>query len=188
MIMHKEFTTGQVARLCSVSPKTVCHWVDSGLLPGFRERGSLERRISLVPLVRFMRKHGFPLGELAFDGAIRVFVVSSDEWGEALHLFLPSFDGFSVEVFRNAFTAGLSVLPSIPEVVILDLRLPGVSRIRMDPALQDSLFFAVSPKLDPEVFALGFHDAFPLPVDLALLSERILAFLSKDQLRQSWLK
>lgn len=62
--LTKVFTTGQTAELCNVAPRTVCKWIDTGLLKGYRIPGSLERRVPREHLVRFLREHNMPLGDL----------------------------------------------------------------------------------------------------------------------------
>ena len=47
-------TTGQVAKICNVAPRTVSKWFDSGQLRGYRIPGSKDRRIPVQQLVRFM--------------------------------------------------------------------------------------------------------------------------------------
>jgi len=57
-------TTGQVAKLCSVSSNTVIKWLESGLLKGYVLPGSLHHRIPRKNLVAFMEKAGMPTEEL----------------------------------------------------------------------------------------------------------------------------
>lgn len=57
----KLFTTGQVARMCNVSPRTVSKWFDSKMLPGFRVPGTRDRRITSEALIEFIQKHGMPM-------------------------------------------------------------------------------------------------------------------------------
>ena len=54
-------TTGEVAKICRVSSKTVQKWVDSGLLVGFRLPGGKDRRILRNELIRFMKDNSMPL-------------------------------------------------------------------------------------------------------------------------------
>ena len=54
-------TTGEVAKLCNVAPRTASKWFDSGQLRGYRIPGSKDRRIPLEHLIRFMKAHGIPL-------------------------------------------------------------------------------------------------------------------------------
>ena len=62
--MKTIFTTGQVAKICKVAPRTVSKWFDSGRLRGYRIPGSQDRRIPREHLIRFLKEHGMPLGEL----------------------------------------------------------------------------------------------------------------------------
>ena len=52
------YTTGQVAKICKVSPATVSKWFDSGCLKGFRVPGSRDRRIPREHLIAFMKEYG----------------------------------------------------------------------------------------------------------------------------------
>jgi uncharacterized protein (TIGR02996 family)/excisionase family DNA binding protein len=58
------FTTGQVAKICQVAPRTVSKWFDSGKLRGYRIPGSQNRRIPRVNLIRFLKENNMPLGTL----------------------------------------------------------------------------------------------------------------------------
>jgi len=55
------FTTGDVARICRVAPKTAFKWVVSGLLEGYRLPGSRDWRVTRESLVRFLEENGIPL-------------------------------------------------------------------------------------------------------------------------------
>jgi excisionase family DNA binding protein len=58
-------TTGEVAKLCNVAPRTVSKWFDSGQLKGYRIPGSKDRRIPVSELVRFMKGPRHPAGRRA---------------------------------------------------------------------------------------------------------------------------
>lgn len=56
------FTSGQVAKICRVAPRTVAQWIDSGLLDGYRIPGSGSyRRVRRAALAKFMHEHSMPL-------------------------------------------------------------------------------------------------------------------------------
>lgn len=67
--MKTIFTVGEVARICKVAPRTVNKWFDSGRLRGYRIPGSQDRRIPREHLIRFLKEHGMPLGELDDDSS-----------------------------------------------------------------------------------------------------------------------
>lgn len=55
------FTTGEVAKICRVAPRTVSKWFDQGKLKGYRIPGSQDRRIPRAQLVRFLKDHDFTI-------------------------------------------------------------------------------------------------------------------------------
>lgn len=59
------YTTGQIARICKVSPRTVKNWIDSGKLKGYKLPSSGDRRVTRESLVHFMKAHEFPLERLS---------------------------------------------------------------------------------------------------------------------------
>ncbi len=149
--MREVFTTGEVARLCGVAPRTVSKWFDSGQLRGFKIPGSRDRRIPRESLVRFMRVHGIPLRGL--DGAaVRVLVVDGDyEGADALRHGLERAFGYEVQVATGVFEAGLVAREFRPHVILLDVALPGLDAtgarhaLRGDPELVATRVVAVSP-------------------------------------------
>lgn len=57
----KVFTTGQVAKICKVVPRTVSKWIESGRLKHYRIPGSQDVRVEYERLKEFMAQHGLPL-------------------------------------------------------------------------------------------------------------------------------
>ena len=70
-------TTGEVAKICNVAPRTVSKWFDTGQLKGYRIPGSKDRRIPVSQLVRFMKEHGIPFDGVA-GGKTRILVVDDE--------------------------------------------------------------------------------------------------------------
>jgi excisionase family DNA binding protein len=124
--MKEVFTTGEVARLCGVAPRTVSKWFDAGQLRGYKIPGSRDRRIPRDSLVRFMRAYGIPLRGL--DGAMtRVLVVDPDyETADALRVALHRGFDYDVRVATGIFEAGLLARQFKPHVILLDTGLPGL--------------------------------------------------------------
>jgi uncharacterized protein (TIGR02996 family)/excisionase family DNA binding protein len=56
--LRQVFTTGQVAKMCNVSQRTIRHWFDAGRLRGYRIPGTQDRRIPREQLICFLREHG----------------------------------------------------------------------------------------------------------------------------------
>jgi excisionase family DNA binding protein len=159
-------TTGEVARLCGVAPRTVSKWFDAGQLRGFKIPGSRDRRIPRECLVRFMRAHGIPLHGL--DGAVtRVLIVDSEyDSADALRAALESGFDYEVQVATGVFEAGLLARQVRPHVVLLDVQLPGLNpremrqALRSDPELVATKVVAVEPQLSDERVRLRLSEGF----------------------------
>lgn len=54
-------STGEVAKICHVSPRTAQKWFDKKLINGYRIPGSRDRRIPLQELIRFMQQNNIPI-------------------------------------------------------------------------------------------------------------------------------
>lgn len=63
----KVFTTGEVARICKVAPRTIAKWFDSGRLKGYRIPGSQGRRIPREYLIKFLKEHGMETSDVPED-------------------------------------------------------------------------------------------------------------------------
>lgn len=119
-------TTGEVARICNVAPRTVSKWFDTGKLRGYRIPGSKDRRIPLDQLLRFMRDHGIPLNGLD-TGMTRILVAESDaEMADLFSSVLSQEASYQVQVARSAFEAGVMADSFKPHVMMFDIQLPGL--------------------------------------------------------------
>jgi hypothetical protein len=113
-------TTGDVAAICKVAPRTVAKWIDSGALRGYRIPGSLDRRVPLKHLIEFCRQWHIPCDGL--DPATVVLAVAADLAGAAEALL-------TARVVSSAVALGhaLGHDEAPPAVVVIDGRLLGRS-------------------------------------------------------------
>lgn len=119
-------TTGDVARICNVAPRTVSKWFDSGQLKGYRIPGSKDRRIPLGELLRFMKANSMPTEALSM-GKIRLLVVDGSEHPAfALLDALTARGSYEVQVARSSFEVGAAVQKMAPHVVLINLLTNGV--------------------------------------------------------------
>ena len=165
------FTTGDVARICNVAPRTVSKWFDSGQLRGYRIPGSKDRRIPLDQLTRFMRAHGIPLGELA-SPQTRVLILDTDlTLRTTLQKGLVD-TGYEVDLADSAFEAGARVQEAKPRVLVVDMSLPDV-----EPKPLVRFIRTLDQVEAPQVIgtAIGLTD----PQGQALIQEGLHGFIAK---------
>ena len=146
-------TTGEVAKICNVAPRTVSKWFDSGQLRGYRIPGSKDRRIPLSALVRFMKAHQIPMDGLQ-SGKSRVLLVdSASEIVDVLRKVLAEQASYEVEVAHSGFAAGIACERFRPHVMLLDMHLPDLRAedvlklVRDNDELQLTKVIAMSGKL-----------------------------------------
>jgi excisionase family DNA binding protein len=176
-------TTGEVAKICSVAPRTVSKWFDSGALHGYRIPGSKDRRIPLNQLIRFMKQHGMPLNGL-MTGQTRVLIVDDErDVVEVLEKILEDEAKYEVEVCRGGFEAGISAEKFRPHVILLDLHLATIDardvckQIKSSSDLQLTKVIAMSGRLSEEQIkqlpAGGFDGFLKKPFHVKLVMEAI---------------
>jgi len=131
-------TTGEVARICNVAPRTVSKWFDSGQLHGYRIPGSKDRRIPLNTLIRFMRQHDIPTDGLQ-TGQIRVLIVDGDrEMVQTLQQLLTDQANYEVQSAASGFSAGIECERFRPHVMLLDVHLGDVEPVELCRAIKDN--------------------------------------------------
>ena len=181
--MRKVFTTGQVAKICKVAPRTVSKWFDSGRLGGYRIPGSQDRRIPREHLIRFLKEHQMPLGELEEEALCKVLVIGTDRGLiDRLRELMPKSENFKMELAHSGFEAGIQAESFHPDAIVLDLamgRSEGLqiaANLRKNTAYDDCFIIGLASEDEPEPDGLllhGFKEVFKKPFDPALLSERV---------------
>lgn len=114
-------TTGDVAKICNVAPRTVSKWFDSGQLHGYRIPGSKDRRIPVNELVRFMKANNMPTDILPV-GKIRVLVVDGENGSRSPVMdALTVRGGYELLAVSNGFDAGAAAQKFAPHVILINL-------------------------------------------------------------------
>ena len=176
-------TTGQVAQICKVAPRTVTKWFDSGKLKGYRIPGGRDRRIPTRELVRFMKAHDIPTDTLEV-GLMRVLVIDSDwEMAETLSRALEAKEKYEVCTANNNFDAGLIAQKFMPHVILISLMAADIDtdhickNIRSNNDLQGVKVVAIADGLSQnEVEALvqkGYDGHVTNPSDLNCIIKAI---------------
>jgi len=177
-------TTGEVARICKVAPRTVTKWFDSGQLHGYRIPGSKDRRIPVTQLVRFMRQNNMPLeGMLNFTKTRILIVDDEDEIVEMLRDLLSQQTTYDVQVARTGFEAGLAAERIRPHVILLDINLGDINgrdvckTVRMNPELQMTKVVAMSGQLTDDegksLLTQGFESFLKKPFTIQQVIQAI---------------
>jgi excisionase family DNA binding protein len=188
-------TTGEVAKICNVAPRTVSKWFDSGQLKGYRIPGSKDRRIPVAQLVRFMKEHGIPFDGVT-GGKTRVLIVDGEPGvADTLETVLKQQTNYEVRTAGTAFAAGMECERFKPHVMVMDAHLGGSNAgagsggggegdirtvaklVRQDDDLQLTRIIIMSGKLtDAQLQGLrasGFDGALKKPFQVRQVVEAI---------------
>jgi excisionase family DNA binding protein len=176
-------TTGQVARICHVAPRTVSKWFDTGRLRGYRIPGSRDRRIPISQLRAFMRAHNMPLDELD-GGRCRVMVLDATARQSEIAP-LNETGHYDVRTAANGFEAGVLAQQFRPHVIVLateedtDEAMDLCDRIRRSADLQSTRVIAATSGLTPQrrqwFLARGFDGCLPRPFSQEQLRDAVEA-------------
>lgn len=182
----KVFTTGQVAKICKVAPRTVSKWFDSGRLKGYRIPGSQDRRIPREYLIRFLKEHGMPLGDLEDEALAKVLIVAQDQvLIENLRRELPEDRGFRTAMAASGFEAGIQSESFHPDCIIVDFSIGQIEalqicqNLRRNSDFSETILIALLPD-DGSSMSFdrsSINETFKKPFDAALLAERLRSLI-----------
>jgi excisionase family DNA binding protein len=188
----KVFTTGQVAKICKVAPRTVSKWFDSGRLKGYRIPGSQDRRIPREYLIKFLKEHGMPLGDLEDETLAKVLIVAQDQiLIENLKREFSIEKAFRLAVATSGFDAGIQAESFHPDCVIADYSIGKmeakqiVDNLRRNNEFSEIVLIGLFPD-DGSTMSFdrsNLNETFKKPFDSSLLVERLRTLIgSKKEL------
>jgi DNA-binding response OmpR family regulator len=165
----------------------VINWIEQNLLPSYRTPGG-HRRIRRDDLLAFLRKHQIPMPASLIEDKFHVLIVDDEESIVGiLKTFFQRQGGFEVSSASDGITALIEVGRLKPDLLILDIKIPGVDgidvcrRIKADSTNRAAIIaVSGSPENEKKILQAG-ADAFMLkPIDLDQLhneAKRLLRVL-----------
>jgi excisionase family DNA binding protein len=181
------YTTHEVSHLLHVNPRSVINWIEQSLLPSYRTPGG-HRRIRRDDLLAFLRKHQIPTPESLVEGKFTVLIVDDElEIVDIMKVFLQRQGGYQIATASDGITALIEVGRAKPDLMILDIMIPGVDgievcrRIKAD-SNNRTVIIAVSGNSEHEkrILESGADAFMSKPIDLEKLhteAKRLLRVL-----------
>jgi excisionase family DNA binding protein len=129
----KFYTTYQVAEMCNVSPGSVIRWIHEGKIKASLTAGG-HHRIDREEILNLLKSLRMPIPAVLHDDSqVRVLLVDDDDTVRQLMrtIFNLYFPEVLVEEAEDGFAAGTRLLSFRPDMVVLDLRLPGLDGFRV---------------------------------------------------------
>jgi len=192
----KPLSVGQVAEICKVSNKTVLNWIYSGGLKAFTTYGG-HNRLWPSNVRKFLEDTRMDIPFAFSDTHIpHILVIDNDTlYSSALRdAIMTALPGIEVTLTDDGYEGLLLIGEIQPEVVILDIDLPGMSSPRLVNVLRarkadrDLKVLVVSRPRDPETQALltASADLFiEKGPDVGALLKTISAFVKVDEVARA---
>jgi excisionase family DNA binding protein len=182
--MKKSYLTpNKVAELLMVSPTAVRQWAEKGELSALMTPGG-HRRFLPSEVDRFARSRGLTLN-LGESEKLKVLIVDDDP---GISSFLTAlFENVDTPVLtetaRDGFSAGLKVRKLKPQIVLLDLMMPGLDGfqvcrlLKSDPATKSIRIIVMTGYASPEnienALLAGAEACINKPIDTVDLLQRL---------------
>ncbi len=180
------FSAHEVANFCDVVNQTAINWIRQGHLEAYTTPGG-QYRVYADVLAKFMQNQGMRMPDevreiLAEQARIeQVLIVDDDQaLNDLIKQFLDKrYPEFKVTQALDGYDAGRAILEQRPDVVILDINLPGVDgykltrQIKADENLSRPIVIAITGMEDAEVETrareAGVDGFIKKPIDLEAL-------------------
>jgi len=141
----RALTTGEIAKYCSVNFRTVIRWIEKGYLSAYKLPGRGDNRVTVEEFLRFLESNNMPVPESLLsettvantkaeelvDASRKVLVVEDEaNMAKAIQRALIR-SGYVVELAASGVEAGIKLANFQPDLVTLDLNMPGMSGLEV---------------------------------------------------------
>ena len=190
-MMKNTLSTITIAKTLGVAVASISKWIDAGQLKAGKTPGG-HRRVAKEDLIAFLRRQNLPIPPELSPPPPRVLVVDDEDsvraWlAEEIKAALPDFEIFEAS---DGYSAGEIVALSKPDVVILDLRMPGVDgfevcrRIKSRSETKDISVIAItahpSDEVQRRILEAGATAFFTKPLDIEALLAEVESVLARQ--------
>ena len=182
-------TTGEIAKFCHVTHRGVLKWVESGKLKAYRTPGK-HSRVSVEDFLSFLKQYKMPIPvEFQTGSGLKKILIVDDDRGIvfALRRILMLEGEYLIETAFNGFDAGKKFTAFKPDLIILDINMPGLdgyqvyANIRQDPNNNSSKIFIISGVSEADeikkIMDLGADGFLQKPFSNEDIKERISKLL-----------
>jgi len=184
-IFNERYSSIDLARILGIHRVTVTNWIKKGALKAIRTPGG-RYKVSREDLISFLDTHGMPI-----PAFLRVqekkLVVAVDDEELVLNLLEKFFSTndmpymYKLETFSNPIDASLFIGDQKPDLILLDLLMPGLNGFNMAEKIQQAsphskIIVLTSYGTDENIARLKNYDISAVltkPVNLKILKKTI---------------
>jgi excisionase family DNA binding protein len=193
--MNQEiFSLPQAAKYCAIGRVTLWKCVKSGELKASLTPGG-HYRILKKDLEVFARKKGmYPLGNYQPPGKNKILIVDDDDQIRELFTKMLRIHKYETDTASDGFEAGTKVVEFKPDLIILDLFMPGMDgfevcrRLKEDPGKADIKILIFTGHDSEEnrerIMAEGADDYLVRPVDNNIFLRHVEGLLNNGKIAE----
>lgn len=189
----KALTTYDIAKYCDVSPRTVAQWISEGKIKAHRTPGN-HNRVKEEDFLVFLKNHNIPIpgnfNNSQDNGSQKKILIVDDDknMANSIKRVLMRSDNYNIDIARDGFDAGRKLMLFKPDIVLLDVRMPGMDgyevarRIKESPDNGNIKIIAISAFFEDagkeKMLALGADCCLDKPFNEEVLLGKIKSFVS----------
>ncbi len=190
-IVARILSTFAIAKMLRVDPGSVVNWIEQNKLKAHRTPGG-HRRIEIEDLLQFLHDQKMPIPKELQSAPARILVV--DDEPAVTQLIVKAIQAahpdFELVEAHDGFAAGTIVATLKPDVVVLDLRMPGMDGyevcrvIKSHEQTRHAEVLAItaypSPKNEERILQCGARLCLTKPLDMQALLREIETVLREN--------
>lgn len=174
----------EVANICGVVNQTAINWIRKGHLKAFKTPGG-QYRVYSEDLLVFMKSRNMRIPQELEQGAHTLLIVDDDKGlNNVLAKYIEKkYDGFEIFQAFDGFEAGTLLAEKKPDIIFLDLNLPGIdgfslcSKVKESDSFGKPVVFVMTSLSDDEsekrVRAMGIEEFFRKPLTLPEVADAV---------------
>lgn len=156
----KSFSSGDIATICDVTPRTVIRWISAGRLNAFKLPGRGNNRVTLEDLIAFLEANRIPVPLSLLESADQHCIILSKDKHLVRHVTrLTRNANFISRTITNEIEAGIAIAQYTPSLIILDddmlsqsaLQVTDLLRVAVGCSATIILFHEADEKVHPEI-------------------------------------
>lgn len=141
--LKEALTTGEIAKYCGVNFRTVIRWIEKGYLEAYKLPGRGDNRVPITAFIEFLKANGMPVPKdlLPTNHRVNKQEITEDSYGKSPRILIIEDEEsmakaiqrtlapakYTVEFARNGVAAGIHLESFKPDLITLDLHMPGMS-------------------------------------------------------------
>ncbi len=129
--MNKTLTTGEIASFCGVHYRTVLRWIEAGQLSAYKLPGRGHHRIAIDDFLTFLKNNNIPVPDEFSDVKKSILIIEDEQaMANAIARVLKN-SNYKLVMADNGFRAGVLLSSLQPELITLDINIPGLDGMQV---------------------------------------------------------